>query len=445
MRIEDPDTPAIKKYLDYSYVGLGEELSREELPQGKVKTFDYDSQLQRQGQTTKLTAAAPGSYRSFGKDANGSVEGLEDADGDIRECGASEPICRTDRYRYDPYGEMEDKEADLSEEAKDNPFRFEGFYYDSGLKSYDMRARPYRPDIGRFVTQDRFEASTGDLTLQSDALTQNRYAFAGGNPVSNVEFDGHRYYNGGYDAGGSSVEASRRNTRGGQQRPLSTRQTTTYAAAAVSYAASSAPVKRAPAPVRRAPLRAGALTPYKPPADAPRGLSLSDDVGVFGDALEAVAENHQRNTPGSPLYEPPSAKEAAIEAASVIPVFRGARIAGALYKLGSKIRGAGKATKGADEVPASAPVGSSRSPMNAAGSNRASRVAGRPYGGHALDRMQGRGITPSVVEDTIRHGISRRQGLFRRNHYSEANDLTVITNWRGRVITTGRGQYRGGR
>jgi len=86
---------------------------------------------------------------------------------------------------------MEDKETDLSDEAKDNPFRFEGFYYDSGLKTYDMRARPYRPDVGRFMTQDRFEASAGDLTLQSDALTQNRYAFAGGNPVNNIEFDGH--------------------------------------------------------------------------------------------------------------------------------------------------------------------------------------------------------------------------------------------------------------
>ena len=55
-----------------------------------------------------------------------------------------------------------------------------------------MQAREYRPEVGRFLSQDRFEAAGADLALQSDPLTQNRYAFAGGNPVSNIEWDGHR-------------------------------------------------------------------------------------------------------------------------------------------------------------------------------------------------------------------------------------------------------------
>jgi RHS repeat-associated protein len=54
-----------------------------------------------------------------------------------------------------------------------------------------MRAPPYRPDIGRFLTEDRFEAAAGDVALQSEPLTNNRYAFAGGNPVNHIEFDGH--------------------------------------------------------------------------------------------------------------------------------------------------------------------------------------------------------------------------------------------------------------
>jgi RHS repeat-associated protein len=70
-----------------------------------------------------------------------------------------------------------------------------GFYFDSGVKSYDMQAREYRPDSGRFLSQDRYESAAADQTLQADPLTQNRYAFAGGNPVNNVEFDGHRLYN----------------------------------------------------------------------------------------------------------------------------------------------------------------------------------------------------------------------------------------------------------
>ena len=36
-----------------------------------------------------------------------------------------------------------------------------------------------------------FESSLGDLRLSTDPLSQNRYALAGGNPVSNVEIDGH--------------------------------------------------------------------------------------------------------------------------------------------------------------------------------------------------------------------------------------------------------------
>ena len=36
-----------------------------------------------------------------------------------------------------------------------------------------------------------FEFSLGDLRLSTDPLSQNRYALAGGNPVSNVEIDGH--------------------------------------------------------------------------------------------------------------------------------------------------------------------------------------------------------------------------------------------------------------
>lgn len=83
--------------------------------------------------------------------------------------------------------------------------------------------------------------------------------------------------------------------------------------------------------------------------------------------------------------------------------------------------------------------------MNAVGSNRATRIDGRTYTGHALDRIQGRGITPSAVADVIEDGTVARQGLFKRNYYSEANNLTVITNWRGKVITTGYGRFRGGR
>ncbi len=82
-------------------------------------------------------------------------------------------------------------EAALGSDAKANSYRYEGFYQDAGIGTYDMQARPYRPQSAQYLTQDRFQAALGDQQLAADPLTQNRYAFAGGNPTSNVEYDGH--------------------------------------------------------------------------------------------------------------------------------------------------------------------------------------------------------------------------------------------------------------
>jgi hypothetical protein len=62
---------------------------------------------------------------------------LEDDDGTVQS---------GERYDYDPYGELETEPTDT--EAAANPLRFDGFYYDSGVKTYDMLARPYRPTPG---------------------------------------------------------------------------------------------------------------------------------------------------------------------------------------------------------------------------------------------------------------------------------------------------------
>jgi len=176
------------KTREHYYVGMSELLSREETEEGR-DTYDYDSRGSSQGQAS--TEDGTTTYHGYGKDANGSIETVEGENGQVAE--------ENDRYVYDPYGALEDSNSEdaispedqLGDAAEANPFRFEGFYYDSGVESYDMQAREYRPDIGRFLSQDRFAAAAGDMQLQSDPLTQDRYAFAGGNPVSNVEFDGH--------------------------------------------------------------------------------------------------------------------------------------------------------------------------------------------------------------------------------------------------------------
>jgi RHS repeat-associated protein len=179
-RVERPDSALARRY-DTSYVGQSELVSREQDP-GKEQAYDYDSSGERQGQATKLSGAPASTYAGYAKDVAGSVEGIEGPGGTM---GPGQ------RYAYDPYGELENA-REVAGQAKENPFRFEGFYHHEAIKTYDMQARQYRPDIGRFLTQDRFESASGDFELQSDPLTQNRYAFAGGNPVSRVEWDGHQ-------------------------------------------------------------------------------------------------------------------------------------------------------------------------------------------------------------------------------------------------------------
>jgi RHS repeat-associated protein len=106
------------------------------------------------------------------------VTSVEDDDGVVDPGGADGKVAR---YEYDPYGELENA-GDLNPDAEDNPFRFEGFYYDAGVKTYDMLARPYRPDIGRFLTQDRYSSAHQDLLLQADPLTQKSLRVRGRQP-----------------------------------------------------------------------------------------------------------------------------------------------------------------------------------------------------------------------------------------------------------------------
>ena len=150
---------------------------------GRAQDFDYDS-------TEELVGRAAG---QDGAETQGSYKDVRDGcqwlgrgpGGQRRQDQARQPV------PYDPYGKIENEAQLPDRPGKDNPFRFESFYYDSGVKQYDMRARNYRPEIGRFTSQDRFESASKDFNLQADPLTQNRYAFAGGNPVNRVEFDGH--------------------------------------------------------------------------------------------------------------------------------------------------------------------------------------------------------------------------------------------------------------
>ncbi|TME54492.1 MAG: hypothetical protein E6I60_07750 [Chloroflexi bacterium] len=53
------------------------------------------------------------------------------------------------------------------------------------------RRRRFGPDTAHFLQQDVFHGALSDLALGTDPISQNRFAMAGGNPLSFIEWDGH--------------------------------------------------------------------------------------------------------------------------------------------------------------------------------------------------------------------------------------------------------------
>lgn len=92
--------------------------------------------------------------------------------------------------------------------------------------------------------------------------------------------------------------------------------------------------------------------------------------------------------------------------------------------------------------PANPQVGTTRAPIEIRpGTNLLGEINGRPFSGHAFDRMQGRGLPPSAVMDALLGG--RPSPGSRPNttqHYDPVNNITVVTNsTTGNVITVRNG------
>ncbi len=104
-------------------------------------------------------------------------------------------------YGYDAYGgtdtdltrELKPGETTVETSANDplNPYRYTGKRKDTGTGSIDMGARRFNPATARFLSSDYYAGALDDLGLSTDPLTANRYALAGGNPITYVETDGH--------------------------------------------------------------------------------------------------------------------------------------------------------------------------------------------------------------------------------------------------------------
>jgi len=112
-----------------------------------------------------------GEMRYYHRDTRGSTVALTRADGTM-----------SDRYAYGPFGAVLARDG-----STENPFLFCGGFgvMDDGNGLYLMRARYYAPELMRFVQRD--QAYSGGLERTQ---TLNRYAYAEGNPILNIDPNG---------------------------------------------------------------------------------------------------------------------------------------------------------------------------------------------------------------------------------------------------------------
>ncbi|WP_185749187.1 Ig-like domain-containing protein [Humibacillus xanthopallidus] len=206
---ETHSTAGDNRSTSFTYEGLTTRTTEEKQSGGtdpKTKTFSYDAYGHRISMSSQDNGTTKTDSFSYAYDVHGSVSQLVDDTGGVK---AS--------YGYTAYGSEDDGLSSKQDATTDtdtnplNPYQFQGRRLDSGgatassaSSSLDMGARRYAADTGRFLQEDMYASALGDLGLALDPLSQNRYALAGGNPISFVEVDGHRLIADGGGGGSTS-------------------------------------------------------------------------------------------------------------------------------------------------------------------------------------------------------------------------------------------------
>ena len=104
-------------------------------------------------------------------DILGSTRGLTNAAGAV-----------TDADTYDAYGNLIASTGNTG-----NPYLFTGQWFDAAIAQYYMRARDYSPSTGDFTSRDTYDGQT------ANPITLNQYAYAGADPVGDVDLSGHDF------------------------------------------------------------------------------------------------------------------------------------------------------------------------------------------------------------------------------------------------------------
>jgi RHS repeat-associated protein len=143
----------------------------DELVSGSVvRTYAYG--LSRVSQNQFISGTWTPSF--YGYDGHGSVRFLADASGVV-----------TDTYQFDAFGNQI-----ASTGTTPNNFLFSGEQLDSSTGLYQLRARWYRPTVGRFITRDPVEGGSccaGSAGEFCASRRFNPYIYASNDPVNHAD------------------------------------------------------------------------------------------------------------------------------------------------------------------------------------------------------------------------------------------------------------------
>jgi RHS repeat-associated protein len=175
------------KTTDYAYLGLSGQVLDETVAGQLTKSYQYSPWGERLSQISHNTDGTTADS-FYGYNSHSDVENLTDDTGQTKAT-----------YGYTAYGSNDGTEftgidkPDTSDPTQQpyNAYRFNAKRWDQSSGTYDMGFRNYDPGLNTFTTRDMYNGALADMNLSTNPLTGNRYAFAGGNPTTNIEYDGH--------------------------------------------------------------------------------------------------------------------------------------------------------------------------------------------------------------------------------------------------------------
>jgi RHS repeat-associated protein len=205
----DSSPGSAAKTTTEQYLSLGGAVVAANTAGGPATSYFYSASGARLAQLrTPSSGSAQTSY--YGYDAHSDVELLTDEHGNTRST-----------YGYTSYGSDQaaaftgiDKPGSNSggsaasgaaagsggsggsggAQSPYNSYRFNAMQVDPSSGQYDMGFRDYDPGINSFASRDSYQSALADLGLTTDPWASSEYAFGGGNPISDIEFDGHGWF-----------------------------------------------------------------------------------------------------------------------------------------------------------------------------------------------------------------------------------------------------------